>query len=116
MFLVAVAHVILELQAGGGERIVHRHKNILAVLAIDHNLRPRQRDDQAHRDLYALALVSLQRFGEHLATANVVTNAFEPLHLFTDIVFERIGRGNAAQRNLYQIVHSSRPLLAPADF
>src|SRR5487761_2696769 len=104
-FDVATAHLILELAGRRRERIACRRVDVAAVFAVDHDLRPRQCDDQPHRDLRAFRLLPLLRLGDHLATADAVANAVQPACLFADEAFERARSRDAAQRDIYGVGH-----------
>src|SRR5450759_1631427 len=104
------ARMTLELEAGRRERVAHRNIDVLAVFAVDHDLRPRQRDVEPHRELRALLLWPMQRLGDHVAAEEEAANPIQLARLFTDVTFQRAGMRNAAQDDLYGIVHRSRPL------
>ena len=113
VFAVALsAHVIAELQAGRFERIAHRHVNVLAVFAVDHNLGPGQHDVEPDRELGARLLFPMQRLDGHVAGPHALAVPLQLARLFTHQTLQRAGGGNAAQADVYGSAQDS-PRLQP---
>ena len=110
--LALAAHMILELKAGCLERVVQGNVDVLAVFAVHHDFRPRQRDIEPHCKLRALPLRPVQNLGDHMAGLDTIALPTQLVRLFSYIGFQRAGIRYASQNDLYGIMHGSRPLAA----
>ena len=108
--LALAAHMILELKAGCLERVVQGNVDVLAVFAVHHDFRPRQRDVEPHCKLRALSLRPVQRLDHHMAGLDAVALPVQRSRLFAHESFQRAGVRNTAQGKLYGIAHDSHPL------